>query len=84
MATRILFFGALKEKAGVGERLIELPADIADAAALIDFVAADDGALRESLLAPSVRIAVDQKLLSRHETFDAPREIAFMPPFSGG
>lgn len=84
MATRILFFGALKEKAGGGERLAELPAHIDNATALIDWLAGDDGDLRRTLEAPSVRIAVDQALVRRDEKFAAPREIAFMPPFSGG
>lgn len=84
MATRILFFGVLKERAGLGERLIELPDGVENAAALIEFVAGEDELLRESLHAPSVRIAVDQRLLSRNDTFASPREIAFMPPFSGG
>jgi molybdopterin synthase sulfur carrier subunit len=84
MSTRILFFGALREKAGAGERLIELPPDVKNAAALIEFIAGQDDALKDSLQAPSVRIAIDQKLVSRRDNFDAPREIAFMPPFSGG
>lgn len=84
MATRILFFGALREKAGGGERLAELPAQIDNAGALIDWLAGEDGDLKRALEASSVRIAVDQALVRRDETFVRPREIAFMPPFSGG
>lgn len=84
MTTRILFFGRLKEIAGSGGRIASLPADIDSAAALIDWLADGDEALRQALTAPTVRIAVDQKIIDRDERFAGPREIAFMPPFSGG
>lgn len=84
MATHILFFGKLREAIGAGERIADLPPGVADVAALIDWIADGDERIKDALSAPSVRIAVDQRLAAPEEKFAAPREIAFMPPFSGG
>ncbi len=83
MATRILFFGALREWAGGAEKLIETPARLS-VAELIDFISDDDAELRAALSAPSVRIAVDQSIVDRYHTIAKAREVAFMPAFSGG
>ncbi len=83
--TRILFFGVLREKAGGAERNVDVPRGLATMDALIEWLAASDAELKSALLAPSVRIAVDQSILSgRNEPFGAADEIAFLPPFSGG
>lgn len=84
MQTRILFFGALKDAAGVGERIETLPSSVKTPNMVIEFLAADNPHLLEVLQAPSIRIAVDQEIKQRDSTIGAPREIAFMPPFSGG
>lgn len=84
MTTRILFFGKLKDPAGGGERDIDLPDDITNGAALIDFLCADNDALREALVGVGVRLSVDQAITSVETPFKNPEEIAFLPPFSGG
>jgi molybdopterin converting factor small subunit len=84
MATKILFFGALREIAGTSERIVDLPDYVRDSGDVIDFVAAGDEGLRDALSAPAVRIAVDRSVMGMRERFSAPSEIAFMPPFSGG
>jgi molybdopterin synthase sulfur carrier subunit len=85
VTTRILFFGALRDKAGGGERSVELPPDVRTISALIDWLADDDPALKAALRAPSVRVAVDRSIApSRDERLSSGKEIAFMPPFSGG
>lgn len=87
MATRILFFGRLREAAGTSERLVNIPDAVLDLASLIEWLAGDDHALRETLAAPSTRIAVDQMLVqagARLQSGKPPEEVAFMSPFSGG
>lgn len=84
MQTRILFFGALKEAAGVSERMEALPSSVTTPDMLIEYLAADDPRLMAALQAPSIRIAVDQEIMQRDDIIDAPSEVAFMPPFSGG
>jgi molybdopterin synthase sulfur carrier subunit len=85
LATRILFFGSLREKAGGAERTVRLPAGITTITALIDWLAEDDAELRAALTAPDVRVAIDQTLVAGHQSrIDASAEVAFMPAFSGG
>ena len=85
MATCLCFFGSLREMAGGGERVVEIPQHVETIASLIDWIAGDDDALKAALLAPSVRVAVDQVImLDRMTSLRRAEEIAFMPPFSGG
>lgn len=85
MTTRLLFFGSLREKAGGGERVVEIPQGVDTIASLVDWIAADDDTLKEALLTPSVRVTVDQEImLDREASLRRAEEIAFMPPFSGG
>ena len=81
MAT-VLLFGRLQDVAGWRERSVEpTPPTVA---ALLDQLAAEDEALGEALRQPSVRVAVDRKITSSDAPLAAAREIAFMPPMSGG
>lgn len=82
--TRILFFGALKDAAGVSERIETLPPSVKTPDMLIAYLAADDPRLMAALRAPTVRIAVDQEIRRRDDMIGTPSEIAFMAPFSGG
>ncbi|MEO1253086.1 MAG: MoaD/ThiS family protein [Pseudomonadota bacterium] len=82
--TRLLFFGPLREAAGGGERLVQLPDEVATPAGVIDWISAGDEVLAARLAQPDIRIAVDQKIVDRDASFDGAEEIAFLPPFSGG
>lgn len=84
MTTRLLFFGALKEAAGANQRLIALPRHVDNVEALIAWLGESDEPLGQALSAPAIRIAVDQRMAARDEKIGGAREIAFMPPFSGG
>ena len=84
MTTQILFFGFLKDIANTNVRAVDLPASINTIDALITYVCDGDLALGKALNTPSVRIAIDQHIAPRDTLINAPKEIAFMPPFSGG
>ena len=84
MATKLLFFGALKDLAGAAERLVDLPAAVTTGDALIDWIAEGDAALKEALKRPGVRLCIDQTIASDDAAIGDAREIAFLPPFSGG
>ncbi|MBB5519325.1 MoaD/ThiS family protein [Amphiplicatus metriothermophilus] len=84
MAIRVLFFGRLHEVVGAREREIEPPDWVDTPAALIDWLAAGDARIGAALSAPSVRVAVDQAIVERDSPLAGAREVAFMPPFSGG
>jgi len=74
----------LREAAGAREKRVELPSEISTGAALIDWLCAGDSDLRIALSRPSVRLCVDQAIISNDAAFDHPQEIAFLPAFSGG
>jgi molybdopterin converting factor small subunit len=82
--TRILFFGRLREAAGRCEMTAAIPAYIRDQGDLAAFLAGDDDGLRAELSARAVRLAVDGEILAEAAQFRNAREIAFLPPFSGG
>jgi molybdopterin synthase sulfur carrier subunit len=84
MATRILFFGKLRDAAGGADRIIDLPETVNTRRALIELLAEDDPRLHSALDQEAVRLCVDRKVLAADATFSAPAEIAFLPPFSGG
>lgn len=84
MPTRVLFFGRLKDAAGVGERIVEIVDGERSIDALIKRLAAGDDALAAALAHPSVKVAIDQRVVDRATLIGAAREIAFLPPFSGG
>ena len=82
--TRLLFFGPLRDVAGASTRHAEIPASVGTIDALIAWIAMDDPALAQAVNSPSVRVAIDQTLVDRTAAFAGAREIAFLPPFSGG
>ncbi len=78
----VLFFGRLRDLAGAGE--IEAPTGCATLAHLRAQIGASNPALGEALAAPGVRAAVDRVIVPADASIESAREIAFMPPLSGG
>ncbi|GJL94502.1 MAG: hypothetical protein DHS20C05_09070 [Hyphococcus sp.] len=83
-STRILFMGKLRDVAGVGERIVDLPASINSVGPLIEFLTQGNAPLKEALSAPEIRVAIDETIVVHDEAIIEPNEIAFMPAFSGG
>lgn len=83
MAARLLFFGPLRDAASAAPALSP-PPGLDTVGALIDWIAARDAALGAALMAPSVRIAVDRAIVGPDAAIAEAREIAFLPPYSGG
>ncbi|THD58125.1 MoaD/ThiS family protein [Phenylobacterium sp.] len=79
---RVLLFGRLADVAGWRERTVD-PAP-ATLSALQRLIGADDPQLAEALAGVGVRTAVDQVLSRGDVSLDAVKEVAFMPPMSGG
>ena len=82
--TKLLFFGNLRELAGFSEKTIALPQDIIDEQSLIEWVAEDNTTLKAALEAPQVRLCIDQVVEPETFSLRDAKEIAFLPPFSGG
>jgi sulfur-carrier protein len=80
---RVLFFGRLRDLAGVAE--FDAPEPQLTLAHLRDWIADKNTALASALDHASIRIAVDQKIITRRDIeLHGAREVAFMPPMSGG
>ncbi len=80
---KILFFGRLREVAGAAEREL----DVAPALTGVDLIAQLGEAepeLADALADPSVRLVVDHSYAAMSAPLGRAREIAFLPPLSGG
>ncbi len=81
--TTILYFGRLADSLGAREENRALPDHVRDTNALRAWLDAAHGA-GGVLLAPSVRIALDAKIVCEPAPIGAAQVIAFMPPVGGG
>jgi molybdopterin synthase sulfur carrier subunit len=81
---RVLFFGRLRDVAGASEIHVEGGAE--RLSALRAKLGLDNENLAQALNAPSVRVALNQKLIISGDDplVQSGDEIAFMPPVSGG
>jgi molybdopterin synthase sulfur carrier subunit len=76
---KLRFFGRLRD--AVGEALVvDVPRHVTDSEQVRAWLGRDYPAL----LDPSVRIALDDRLLVAATPIAGAREIAFLPPVSGG
>ena len=81
MQVRILFFGMLKDLAGRGSDLLNLP----EHATLGDvFVHYEGINPRLGVLAASIAISVNQEFAGPDSCLNEGDEVAFLPPVSGG
>ncbi len=85
MAVRVLYFAWLRERVGVGEESLALPAGVGSLGALRDFLAERDAAHASAFAEPGcVRAAVNQAFAGPETTLQDGDEIAFFPPVTGG
>lgn len=77
---RLTFFGRLRDAVGASELQREVPTEVADSEALRAWLG---GAFPE-LIDPKVRIALDDVVASGAVPISGVREVAFLPPVSGG
>ena len=76
---RLRFFGRLRDSIG-GELEVEVPGDVTDSEQLRAWLGRD----HPDLLDASVKMALDDRILAAAEPIQGAREIAFLPPVSGG
>lgn len=81
---RLLYFGRLAEIAGTRDLDLALPTEIETVNALIDWLATRSAALGEALRSPTVRAIIDDHYAHGDQPLVGVREIAFIPPVSGG
>jgi len=79
---KVLLFGRLGDVAGWHERALEpAPATLAE---LRRRLADEDAALGEALAGRGVQAAVDMAIVRGDAVLAGVREVAFLPPMSGG
>ncbi|HEX8232146.1 MAG TPA: MoaD/ThiS family protein [Caulobacteraceae bacterium] len=83
MSVRVVFLGALAERFGARERLVEAPGE---GITLEELKARAAGGQEHLLaaLAPPVRAAVDREIAAGDARVRPGQEVAFFPLFSGG
>jgi len=85
MKITILYFAALREALGVERETVDLPSDVATAAALRGWLCARGGVWAEVLAdGRSLRIAIDRKLAGPESALTEGIEVAVFPPVTGG
>lgn len=86
MSGRVLFFGKLRDVAGVAEMPMPPSAPGGRLSALTRLVTSSHPTLLEALSHPSVRVAVDLEIVERgaDPELGPHSEVAYMPPMSGG
>lgn len=85
MTVTLRYFAWVRERAGVAEEQIELPAGLETAADVIRWLKGRGPAFARAFEKPEViRVAIDQRHAKATETIAGAREIAFFPPVTGG
>lgn len=79
---RVLLFGRLRDLAGASE--IAISERVATLSDLRRLLARDHPELASAVAESCVRVAIDQRIVSREADLGDASEIAFMPPMSGG
>ena len=77
---KLTFFGRLRDAMGTHELDCSPPTTVVDCESLRLWI----GAQYPALLDPKVRIALDDVLVSGATRIAGVREVAFLPPVSGG
>ncbi len=79
------YFAWVREKAGLSEERVTLPADIVTAADLVAWMQTRGGTFEAAFAKPdAIRLAFDHVYVKRDAHIGAAREIAFFPPVTGG
>lgn len=82
---KLIYFAWVRERIGVAEEDIELPAEVRTAGDLLHWLRGRGDGYAEALQDPKViRVAVNQEHVDHGEPISGAREIALFPPMTGG
>ncbi|MBZ9679942.1 MULTISPECIES: molybdopterin converting factor subunit 1 [unclassified Mesorhizobium] len=85
MTTRLIYFAWVRERIGMPEEDVELPAGIETVADLLRWLRSRGEGYEHALQYPDViRVAIDQEHVDHREKILGAREIALFPPMTGG
>ena len=82
---KLLYFAWLKNKTGVAEEEVALPAEVATVAELLDWLKGRGPGYAEALAdLDAVRVAVNQEYARPDDPVGPGDEVALFPPVTGG
>ncbi len=82
---KVRYFAWVRERVGHAEEEIDVPADVASVADLIQWLALRDEGYAAAFAEPTViRAALDQEHVEHDAALSGAREVAFFPPMTGG
>ena len=82
---KVLYFAWMRERTGIAEEEVELPAGVGDVAGLIEWMKTRGGGFEGAFTEMAVvRTAVNQVHVELSHPLENGDEVAFFPPVSGG
>ncbi|MBK6414842.1 MoaD/ThiS family protein [Sphingopyxis sp.] len=85
MALNLAYFAWVRDRMGVADEVVELPADIADLTALLTWLAGRDERGALAFAEPQrIRAAIDGVMMGPGAPLADAREVALFPPVTGG
>ena len=85
MALNIAYFSWVRERMGVADETVDVPAGVGDVGALIAWLAARDERGALAFAEPHrIRAAIDGVMIGADAPLSDAREVALFPPVTGG
>jgi len=82
---RLIYFAWVRERIGIQQEDVELPADVETVADLLRWLKSRGDGYEYALEYPQViRVAIDHEHVDHGERIAGAREIALFPPMTGG
>lgn len=85
MVLNIAYFAWVRERMGVADEAVEIPASVTDLATLLAWLAARDARGALAFAHPHrIRAAIDGVMMGPDAPLTGAREVALFPPVTGG
>lgn len=85
MALNLTYFAWVRERMGIADETVDLPASVTDVGALVRWLAARDARGQIAFAEPHrIRAAVDGVMMGPDAPLSGAKEIALFPPVTGG
>lgn len=85
MALNIAYFAWVRERMGIADEAVDLPAGVADVDGLVAWLAARDARGKIAFAEPHrIRAAIDGVMMGPDAPLIGAREVALFPPVTGG